>query len=119
MGCSCQLIQQAQVCLSDGVQALLGELPGTYRVVAAAFKASLQRQLEHRLHSLRVFLVATQVTEPQTIGLERYTWWIKGMQGCSLALMLHSNGSHPFNRDLQGRTVGKRGGVIAVAVVEG
>ena len=60
-----------------------------------------------------MFLVATQVTEPQTIGLERYTWWIKGMQGCSLALMLHSNGSHPFNRDLQRSTVGKRGGVIA------
>ena len=92
-------------------------MPGAYRVVAAAFNASLQRQLEHPLHSLRVFLVATQVAEPQTIGLERYAWWIRGMHG-NPTLMLHSNGSHSFNRDFQGRTVGKRGGVIAVAVMK-
>lgn len=119
MGCRCQLIQPAQVCSSNGIQALLGELPGADLAMAAAFKASLQRQHEHRLHALRVVLVATEVAEPQTIGLERDAGWIKGMHGCSLALMLHPNGSHPFNPDLQGRTVGKRGGVIAVAVMEG
>ena len=41
------------------------------------------------------------------------------MHGCTLALMLHPNVSHPFNRDLKGGTVGEGGGVIAVAVVEG
>ena len=41
MGCSGQLIQPAQVCGSNGIQALLGELPGADLAMAAAFKASL------------------------------------------------------------------------------
>lgn len=87
--------------------------------MTASFELSLHSKAEHRLHALRVSLMAAEMAEAEPIRFQLDVRRIEGMHGCSLALMLDADTTDPLNRDLQRRAVGIRGGKVAMAVVKG